>query len=717
MAALSGDLYSPSWYRVAELRPRLRSHVRVHRHHYRGELWYVLEDRVSRRMHRFNPAAYYLIGLMDGQRTVQQIWDSAAHRFGDDVPTQHEAIQLLGQLHAAEVLQSDVAPDVAELLRRARKGRPSLWLQNLRSPLAMRLPLFDPDRFLERWLPWYRPLFGRAGALLWLLVVGVAIATSAAHWRELTENFSDRVLAPQNLLLVALIFPLVKLVHEFGHAAATKAWGGEVHEMGVMFLVLMPIPYVDASAASAFRQTHRRVIVGAAGMIVEVFVASVALFLWLEAEPGIVRAALYNVMLIAGISTVLFNGNPLLRFDGYYILGDLIQIQNLRQRGQRYLANLVETRLFGLKAPEMAASLGEKRWFVFYTIASFFYRMFIMFGIALFIATEYMLVGVLLAIWALAATIVYPMVRGLGYLLFHSRLRRQRLRALAVATAVVGTLAAVVFGLPLPYWTRAEGVISVPADAHVRAGADGFVRRVLAEPGSFVRRGAPLLIAENPELEPRIRVLEAQVQLLEIRAQAELPRDRVRWELTRDALGVAREELEHYRRMQSELTVLSPTSGTFVLAVAAEDLPDRYLRKGQEIGYVVPASTVIARVLVSQDDIDLVRTRTGEVRVKLAGRLYDTFEGNIRREVPKASDQVPNLALSSFGGGRAPLNPADAQQAKTLNTWFEFELELPRTPMFVVGEHVYARFEHDPEPIAWRIYRSVRQLFLERFSV
>jgi putative peptide zinc metalloprotease protein len=714
---VSTDLYSPSWYRVAELRPRLRSHVRVHRHHYRGELWYVLEDRVSRRMHRFNPAAYYLIGLMDGQRTVQKMWDSAAERFGDDVPTQQETIQLLGQLHAAEVLQSDVAPDVAELLRRTRKGRPSLWLQNLRSPLAIRLPLFDPDRFLERWLTFYRPLFGWGGALLWLAVVGAAALASAAHWRELTENFSDRVLAPQNLLLMWLTFPLVKLLHEFGHACATKVWGGEVHEMGVMFLVFMPVPYVDASASTAFSRTRRRVVVGAAGMIVEVFVASLALFLWLEAEPGIVRAVLYNIMLIAGISTVLFNGNPLLRFDGYYILGDLIQIQNLRQRGQQYLASLVQRRLFGVKAPQIEASGGEKRWFVFYTITSFFYRMFIMFAIALFIASQYMIIGVLLALWALAATIVYPLVRGVGYLLVHSALRRQRVRALAVTTAVVGACAGLLFALPIPYWTRADGVIWVPADAHVRTGAEGFVRRLVAEPGSFVRRGAPLLVAENPELEPRIRVLEAQVRLLEIRAQAELPRDRVRWELTRDTLGVAREELEYYRRMQQELTLLSPTSGTFVLSMPAEDLPDRFLRKGQEVGYVVPATTVTARVLVSQDDIDLVRTRTEQVRVKLAGRMYDTFEGAIRREVPKASDQVPNLAMSSFGGGRAPLNPADAQKAKTLQTWFEFELELPGTRAFVLGEHVYARFEHDAEPVAWRIYRSLRQLFLERFAV
>jgi putative peptide zinc metalloprotease protein len=169
--------------------------------------------------------------------------------------------------------------------------------------------------------------------------------------------------------------------------------------------------------------------------------------------------------------------------------------------------------------------------------------------------------------------------------------------------------------------------------------------------------------------------------------------------------------------MHRELTVTSPTSGTFVLSVPAEDLPDRYLRKGQEIGYVVPITTVTARVLVSQDDIDLVRTRTERVRVKLAGRMYDSYPALIRRETPEASNRVANLALSSLGGGPAPLDPTDAENPKLLDTWFEFELELSATPAFVLGEHVYARFEHDPEPIAWRIYRSVRQLFLERFSV
>jgi putative peptide zinc metalloprotease protein len=715
---MSDDLHSTSWYRVAELKPRLRSHVRIHRHHYRGELWYVLEDRVSRRMHRFNAVSHYVIGLMDGRHTVQEIWDNATTKFGDDAPTQDETIRLLGQLHAAEVLQSEVTPDVAELLRRAQRNKRRIWLQYLLSPLSIRIPLFDPDRLLERWLPWYRPLFGWAGAAVWCVVVGFAIFTAAAHWTALTEDVTDRVLAPQNLLLLWLTFPVVKLLHEFGHACATRVWGGEVHEMGIMILVLMPIPYVEATAASAFRETHRRVVVGAAGMIVELFVASLALFLWLEAEPGITRAVLYDVMLVAGVSTVLFNANPLLRFDGYYMLADITQIPNLRARANQYLGYLAESRLFGLRLPEFEATRGERRWFLFYAIASFLYRVFLMITIALFIAAEYLVIGVVLALWVVVTSFVIPVTKAIGYLVLHKKLRRHRVRALTVTGAIASVVVVLLFLVPVPLWTRSEGVIWVPHDAHVRAGADGFIREVPVESGARVRKGSPLVVSEDRALVTRVRVLDAQLRMLEARAQAELRVDRVRWELTREAIGATRAELAHARQLAADLTIMSPATGTFMPAVATQDLPDRFVRKGQQIGYVVPDATATALVLVSHDDVGLVRGRTEQIRVKLAGRLYDTFEASIRREVPAATDKLPNLAISSIGGGPVAVDPGgDPRNPKALGTWFQFELDLPAAQTFVIGEHVYVRFEHGSEPLAWRIYRSVRQLFMRQFAI
>jgi len=712
------DLHSPSWYRVAQLRPRLRGHARIHRHHYRGELWYVLEDRVSRRMHRFNPSAYYIVGRLDGRRTVHEIWEAATERFGDDAPTQDEVIRLLGQLHSAEVLQTEAMPDLTELARRARKGKRKTWLQNLLSPLAVRIPLVDPDRALERWLPWYRPWFGWAGLALWALVVALGAFSAAEHWDELTADVVSQVLAPQNLLILWLTFPVVKLLHELGHACAVKAWGGEVHEMGIMLLVLMPIPYVDASAASAFPRARRRLLVGAAGMVIELFLASIAMLLWVEAEPGLARAVLYDVMLIAGISTVVFNANPLLRYDGYYMLADLVQIPNLRVRANQYLGKLVETRLFGVTEDESSVTTaGERAWLAFYAVASFLYRTFVMIAIALFIASEYLVVGVVLALWAVATALVLPVLKGVGYLLMHPRLRRRRPRALAVTAATLVALYAFFFVMPFPLWTRAEGIVALPEESHLRAGADGFVRKIVAEPGSLVGAGTPLVIAEDPLLALRERVLGAQVRLLEARAAALRVESRVRWAMTLDELEAAKSELAQVRERLAELTIVSPVAGTFVLSRAAADLPERFVRRGEQVGYVLPAKVATARVLVSQDDVDLVRTRTVRVEAKLAGRLYDSYEARLAREVPAASTRVSNMALSSVGGGPAALDPRQGREPQTLDPWFEFELDLPRTPALTLGEHVYVRFEHGDEPLAGRIYRTVRQLFMRQFTV
>jgi putative peptide zinc metalloprotease protein len=368
---MSAPLLSNSWYRVAALRPRLRSHARLHRHRYRGEVWYLLQDPGSGRVHRFTPAARTLIAAMDGSRTVADIWDLANRALGERSPTQDQVIQLLGQLHAADLLQSDVTPDVAELFARGEREVKVRRRAAYGNPMALRIPLWDPDRFLQRVRPWLGLLWSRWGALVWLAVVLPALCLVPSHWPELTGNFSDRVLSVDNLIVLYLLFPVIKAFHELGHASATKAGGGEVHDMGLILLVLMPVPYVEASAATAFRSKHRRALVGAAGMAVEMFIAALAFYVWLAIEPGIVKALLFNVMVIASVSTLIFNGNPLLRYDAYYILCDLIEMPNLSARALRYWAYLAERYALGVREAEgPIASHAEKAWFVCYGLAS-----------------------------------------------------------------------------------------------------------------------------------------------------------------------------------------------------------------------------------------------------------------------------------------------------------------------------------------------------------
>ena len=157
-------------------------------------------------------------------------------------PTQDEIIQLLGELHAADVMQSDIPPDTAELFQRQEKHR-ARWKQRLTNPFALRFPLVDPDHFLARWMQCSSSrLSAGVGLFLWLIVVGSAVVLAVLNWPELTRNMADRILKPENLLVLWLVYPVVKLLHELAHAFATKIWGGEVHEMGIMLLALTPIP-------------------------------------------------------------------------------------------------------------------------------------------------------------------------------------------------------------------------------------------------------------------------------------------------------------------------------------------------------------------------------------------------------------------------------------------------------------------------------------------
>jgi putative peptide zinc metalloprotease protein len=716
-AGAQQEMLSGSWYRVADLRPRLRTHVRISRHEYRGERWYVLADRLSRRSHRLNAAAWFLAGLLNGRRRMQEIWDAAVERFGDDAPTQDDAIRLLGQLHSADLLQCDVTPDVDELLRRSHRIAQRGFVGKLLSPLAIKIPLYDPDRLLERWLPWIQPLFGRFGLALWLAVVGWGAVLGAQHWNELTRDLGHSVLAPDNLLILVLVFPLVKAIHEFGHACAVKAWGGEVHEMGVMLLVLMPVPYVDASASSAFPQKSRRAIVGAAGMLVELFVAALCLMLWLEMQPGVLRAVLFNAMLIAGVSTVLFNANPLLRFDGYYILSDLVEIPNLRQRASQYAASLFQRHLFGMPLSPFEGGAREKALLLTFLVLSFVYRISVTLAIALFISGAYFYVGLVLALWAAASATVLPLVGLVSYLAFNPRLGPYRKRAIITSSLLAGVLAVLLFVVPVSSWTNAQGVVSIPEQSMVRASADGFVTRVLVAPDGAVRRGEPLVETADRAAAARLRSLEAQQAELEARYQAESAdnNSKVRAQMTFDQLRHNAAELQRARDRSRDLVLRSPADGKFALS-SGDDLPGRYLRQGEAIGHVVADSRLTARVVVPQQAVDLVRGRTGGVSIKLAERVDQTYPSRILREVPRASDRLPSAVLTQAGGGEAALDPRSSEP-KAMQTYFEFEVELPQDQPFRLGGRAYVRFDHGAESVSAQVWRWLRQLFLLRLAM
>lgn len=717
---MSASLFSPSWYRVAELKPKLRQQADLVRHVYRRERWYILQDQGSGRFLKLNPAAYQIVALMDGERTLDDIWNQACLALGDAAPSQDEVLNLLTQLHQANVLLTDQRPDLAELNeRRERLGRLKLK-QYISNPLSLKIPLFDPDPFLSalyRLIPaWLRRVF----PLLWLLVVGSGLVMAAMHWHELTADLASRVFTSDNVLLLALLFPLLKAVHEIGHGLAVKSCRGSCHETGMMMLIMIPVPYVDASHATSLPSRKERMFIGAAGMMSELFVAAIAIWLWSWTGPGVARAALHQIVILAGVTTLLFNANPLVRFDGYYILSDWLEIPNLGQKANQYVGYLFKQYVFRVRAEQTPPQTtpGERGWLVAYAVGAFFYRIVLSLSIVILVAQRFFFIGVLLALWSAFNMLLLPLGKQIRFLLDDPVLQGVRARVLAVIGVLLLSLLALILLVPMPSWTMAEGVIWMSEQSRVRAPVNCIGRQLLLPSGSMVAAGQPLLSCEEPELGAMFREAESKVAELETkRSQAQL-KDRVQAQIVDAELAYHRSRLRDLQARRDSLLIRSPLRGRFEIA-STVDFVGAYVSRGDVIAYVLDPARFTLLSVVPQADVDQVRRRTIAVEIRSAANVSQLIAAHMVREVPGATKDLPSMALSLQGGGKIGLDPeAGREQAQALNSLFQFELQFddrnaPRT----LGNRVYVRFVQQPEPLAAQWYRSLRQLFIKRFAV
>lgn len=716
-AELGAQLVSSHWYRVAGIKPRLRDHLKAHAHRYRGQLWHVVEDRISAKFHRFDTQAWRVMRLLDGQHTLDAIWHHLAAQGHDDMPSQEDILNLLGQLHALDLLVVDTLPDLAEAARRGAKQDRQRWMAKYMNPLAIRMHLWDPDRFLAQCVQRWRPWLGQWTVLAWLALVLPALGMVVVHWQDLTHNATERLLAMDNLILVAVLFPLVKGLHELGHGLACKLRGGDVHDMGVMWLLFLPVPYVEASSSWAFPDKRDRMLVGAAGMLVEMALAAIALWLWLWLEPGLAKALAYDVAVLASVTTVLFNGNPLLRYDGYYVASDALEIPNLAQRASRYWGFLFERHIARKRdATSPAMAPGEVFWFTLYAPLSLAYRCFVMLSIALFVAAQYLTLGVLMAVWSVSMGVVWPLVKslkrawGLTQAPDTSRLGQRLIWGFALLLILL------LVAVPLPHRTQVEGVLWLPEEGLVRAEQSGFIDAIHVAAGTQVRPGQGIANLRDGQLSKELQVQEARLAAAQVRMDSALVNNA---SLASQAQTVVTREQAVLRRLQERsghLMLTSHAQGQLWLP-AGEDLMGRYLKKGQVLAYVMPTKAPRVRVIIDQADEDLIRQQTESVQVRLPSDPGQIWEAHMVRAVPGASRQLPSAAMSRQRGGEVVTDPRDESGRLALQSYFEYELALPDGfPHHLIGSRVSVRFEHAMEPLAPRVWRAARRLFLSHFQ-
>ncbi len=724
--------FSESWYRVSDLRPRLRSTVQVHRQHYRGRMWHVLQDPASNQFFRLSDPAYQFVALLDGRRSVADAWHICNDQLGDDSPTQGEAIQLLGQLYTSNLLGADLPPDAAGLFRRYHKrvGREVRgYLMNL---LFIRIPLFDPDHFLDRWIGVFGRVFSVGGFVVWMLLLGAALYSIAGRGGELVDR-ARGILDADNLPLLYVALIVVKVFHEFAHCFACKKFGketgtgGEVHTLGVMFLIFTPLPYMDASSSWAFRKKWHRAIVGSAGMMVELAVAAVAAIIWSQtSETSPVHALTYNMMFIASVSSLLFNGNPLLRFDGYYILSDLLEIPNLHQRSRGYIYYLIRKYVWGVRrARTTAHTPGERWWLAIFAVASTAYRIIICVGIILFIASKLFIVGVALAVMAVATWVFVPLGKFVHYLTTHGELDRVRARAVGSTVAFTLLVVGSIGLIPAPDRHRIDGVVEPVELAFVHAETDCFVRDILKRTGATVDKGDGLLRGENLDLATRRKGLQAELDELGVqRSTALAERDVAGVQSITEQIAARRKKMAWVEKEIASLTLQAPGAGTWI-APQIENAKDAFIRRGDKVGLIASADDVIIRAVAGQEVAAELREliefgdredlRRVELRVK--GRPDPKRDGRIETIVSAGGKQLPSAALGYLAGGSIQTETTDRRGTEATEAYFEVRIRPDRSQGLLSGQRVVVRVEMPRKPLAVQWWRAVLRLLQRKFRV
>lgn len=727
--------FDESWHRVAPRRVRLRPGVEVHAQSFRGQRWHVLRDHLSGKFFRVRPAAYAFICEMERSATVGEAWERRLEAEPDSAPGQGEVVHLLSQLHRAGLLRSEVEGDaegLAEVFAAEKRREAATRWSSL---LFFRLPLWCPDHFL-RATSWIGALlFSRFGFLLWLVLVGWGLSEVISNWSSFAAD-SSGLLGAANLMWMYAVMVVIKVLHEFGHGYACRRFGGEVPEMGLMLLLFNPLPYVDASASTAFPNKWHRILVGGAGMLVEMVIAGIAAVVWAHSGSGLLHNLAYNAVIAASVVTILFNANPLLRYDGYHMLSDWLELPNLQGRASQMMLHLLEKHLFGMKASRSPAETKtEGFWLALYWICSWAYRLMITFGILLVVSLNYLGFGMLLAVVFGFLWIVLPVFKSVHYLLTSPKLERRRWRACGLSFGLVAVVLAFLCLVPVPNYFRAEGVVRAEPFARVYAGVEGNLTSIMVPSGTMVTAGTPLASLQNPELEHEQALLEAQTALALANERHALETDPARHASMKayfHALDLRRKRLDDDTL---SLTLHAPCDGLW-LAPDVAQFAGGMLPRGLQLGFVQSGKAFIVSAVVRQDDVSRLFTpeqvRGTEVRVR--GQEGTALQVTAFTAIPAERQNLPSAALGIAGGGQiAVQNQADresrlagaglARQAadatQTSEPVFEIRAPLRNDPAVKLlhGQRVVVRMTLEPAPLAAQWWRLLRQTFQRTYKL
>lgn len=672
--------------------PPLRTDLIVTRQIYESRTYYVIKDPISLQYFRLTAEDYFLAALFDGKRTLEQVRESYIARFPhlrleySEDEIKERVSRFANDLMLMQFLsvQGSRLKVRYEAMKARKKARPSFY-KFVNNFFFLRFSIFDPDALFGKmarplWWIWTK-------TSLWISIALVVAAVAIVIKRyDASAVMMSQFFSFNNLGLIWLTTILIKSIHELGHGLTCKHFGGEVHEVGVMMLVFTPYFFVNVSDSWVLPQRHKRILISAAGIYVELVVAALATFLWAVVQPGAFQQILWNIIVIASISTLIFNANPLMRFDGYYIMTDLIEVPNLQTKSRAFVGQQVKKLLFGRNYQDAAMSrlpLPRRRFglFYFYAIASYIYGYYVIYKLALYMAPHLPVAFQGLANWLSASALIAWVVMPFFGFVKSLQLTRKdvrpggRLRRLLPAAGIALALFVAVCFVPKQLTIRRAVAVELARPEAVYPDIAGRVTAIYVHEGDRVAPGAALAQLSNREVEQELVAAQGQFDIATAYTQRALAEDRPAEMREAETIKTrAQKRLEDAKKNVERLTLRTQGGGT----ILTHDLHlklNRGLRLNEAFCEVAPLDSMLIKIPLTEHQVRYVK-KGQPVELKAYAYPATTLHGVIAEDplTIVGADLPP--AFSSRRKGDVPTAFDRQGKEVPLERTFQAEIEV-----------------------------------------
>ena len=713
------QIFSDSWHIVSDLKVSLLHNVTVQKQYFRGEKWYVIKDAFNNKFFRIKPEAYQFVMRLTTLKSVEEIWEAYLLAYPDVAPTQEEVVTLLSQLHINNLLYFKNNPHNDDIFERHLEQKQKIFQGKLTNFLFIKVPIFDPEVFLRSVQPLTNVIFSLKGFILWLVVVVYGVKIVIENSSSVVQQ-AQGILAPGNFIFLYMALFLLKVLHEFGHAMMCKKFGGPVHTIGIMFLVFTPLPYMDASSSWSFRNKWHRTLVGSAGMIIELFIAAIAAVVWANTGEGLIHSMSFNLMVIGSVSSLLFNANPLLKFDAYYMLSDMLEIPNLYQRSKEQVYYFAEKYIFDVEESHAPSNSDKEAfWLVFYAITSAFYRLLVSIAIAVFVADQMLIVGIFVALMSFYVWVIKPSYSFIVYLFSSPNLNKNRYRAVSISSMVFFVLILLIYMIPISHNINAPGIIYAKNFTTVYTPNEGYLETLHKKSGDSVEKGDLVVTMRSHELDLDINLIQGKLKetlALELKAQNDI----ADLKPLKARIKLLHKKLSWYNQQKKSLMIYAQISGRWV-APQLPSLHKSLLKNRIALGSIVPQEAFKFIAVVSQEKaFDLFRERQLKGNVKLDGVAQKTIELTNIQVIPYEKHQLPSAALGWVGGGDIQVAQDDASGTKSIEAFFEIRADITKgenNPKLLHDRTGHLRIVLPDVPLGEQMVKYFQQLMQKRYQL